>query len=49
MEVSRMNEMYVLADKLIAEIERIRKSGTTERTVIQYKMRILDYLEDKLH
>ena len=40
--------MYVIADKLIAEIERLRKSGTNERTVIQYKMRILDYLEDKL-
>ena len=43
-----MSEMYTIADKLVAEIERLRKSGTTERTVMQYKMRILDYLEDKL-
>ena len=43
-----MSEMYAIADKLVAEIERLRKSGTTERTVMQYKMRILDYLEDKL-
>ena len=43
-----MSEMYTIADKLIAEVERIRKSGATERTIMQYKMRILDYLEDKL-
>ncbi len=40
--------MYKLADKLVAEIKRIEKSGTTSRTVMMYKNRILDYLEDKL-
>ena len=43
-----MSDLYTIADKLIAEMERLRKSGTTERTIMQYKMRILDYIEDKL-
>ena len=43
-----MDEMYKLADKLVAEIKRIEKSGTTQRKVMEYKNRIMDYLEDKI-
>jgi hypothetical protein len=43
-----MNDLYKIADQLIAELNRIRKSGTPERTIQQYQWRILDYLEEKI-
>ena len=40
-----MSDLYAIADQLVAEMERLSKSGTTGRTLMQYKNRILDYIE----
>ena len=43
-----MSDLYSIADQLIAEMARLRESGTTGRTLMQYKNRILDYIELEL-
>ena len=43
-----MNDLYKIADQLIAEMARIKKSGTTDRRLMEYSNKILDYVEDKL-
>jgi hypothetical protein len=43
-----MDEMYNIADKLIAEFKRIEHSGTVKSSCMAYKIRIIDYLEDKM-
>jgi len=42
-----MSELYKIADKLLAELTRLRKSGTDERTIQEYTNKILDYLDEK--
>jgi len=42
-----MYELYKIADKLLAELKRIRKSGTDERTLQEYTNKIIDYLDEK--
>lgn len=42
-----MSELYKIADKLLAELHRMEKSGTDKRTIEQYAIQILDYLDEK--
>lgn len=41
-----MSELYKIADKLLAELARMEKSGADKATILQYKMRILDYIDE---
>jgi hypothetical protein len=43
-----MSELYKIADQLVAELKRIRDSGTDMRTLVEYKFKILDYLEKQI-
>lgn len=42
-----MYELYKIADKLLAELKRIEKSGAPKRTVQEYSIKIIDYLDEK--
>ena len=41
-----MSELYKIADQLLRELARIEKSGADERTVLAYKLQILDYIDE---
>jgi len=42
-----MSELYKIADKLIAELKGMRKSGADDRTIQEYTNKILDYIDEK--
>lgn len=44
-----MSELYKIADKLLKELARLEKSGTDTRTLLQYKHRILDYIDENFN
>jgi len=45
---STMSELYRIADMMLVELQRLRKSGTPIATLTSYEEQIMSYLHEQL-